>query len=91
MKKTETEYMNNLNNELPHKKLRQVIKKIFNHLLLKFIDYNSSKGRNRKFPKEETVHVSENSSPSFKRINTIKTNSQEKQIYHGANKFSTYL
>lgn len=31
MKKTETEYMN-LNNELPHKKLRQVIKKIFNHL-----------------------------------------------------------
>lgn len=32
MKKTETEYMNNLNNELPDKKLRQVIKKIFNHL-----------------------------------------------------------
>ena len=32
MKKTETEYMNNPNNELPHKKLRQVTKKIFNLL-----------------------------------------------------------
>lgn len=32
MKKTETEYMNNLNNELPNKKLRKVIKKNFNHL-----------------------------------------------------------
>lgn len=72
MKKTETEYMDNLNNELPHKKLRQVIKKIFNHLLLKFIDYNSSKGRNRKFPKEETVHVSESSSPSFKELTLLK-------------------